>query len=108
MAKEWHPTKNGDLTPFEVTLVSGKKVWWKCEHGEDHEWESTVANRVKGNGCAVCKNKKIVNSNCLATLNPGLAKEWHPTKNGDLTPFDVGLGILFSATPRPLEPLHDR
>ena len=92
LAKEWHPTKNGDLTPFEVTLVSGKKVWWKCEHGEDHEWESTVANRAKGDRCTVCKNKKIVNSNCLAILNPGLAKEWHPTKNGDLTPFDVGLG----------------
>jgi hypothetical protein len=25
----------------------------------------------------------------LAVINPTLAKEWHPTKNGELTPFDV-------------------
>ena len=25
----------------------------------------------------------------MATTHPELAKQWHPTKNGDLTPFDV-------------------
>jgi predicted secreted protein len=92
LAKEWHPTKNGDLTAFDVSLGSNKKVWWKCPKGGDHEWEAVIANRVKGSGCGVCSGHRIVKSNCLSTLNPQLAKEWHPTKNGDLTAFDVSLG----------------
>ena len=92
LAKEWHPTKNGALTPHDVGINSGKKVWWKCSKGDDHEWEATVHNRTSGLNCPVCSNQKVVNSNCLATLNPELAKEWHPTKNGKLTPYDVGAG----------------
>jgi hypothetical protein len=93
LAKEWHPTKNGNLTPFDVTPYSGKKVWWKCKKVEDHEWESTIHNRsTNGNGCACCNGRKAVLSNCLATLNPEIAKEWHPTKNGKLTSYNFTLG----------------
>jgi very-short-patch-repair endonuclease len=88
LAKEWHPTKNGDLTSFHVTEKTGKKVWWKCDKGDDHEWIASIVNRSKGNGCSVCAGQTVVLSNCLATLNPDLAKEWHPTKNGDLTPYE--------------------
>ena len=89
LAKEWHCNKNGDLTPHDVTNESQKKVWWKCSKGEDHEWETTIASRSNGRGCPVCKGKKVVRSNCLATINPDLAKEWHPSKNQDLTANDV-------------------
>lgn len=40
IAATWHPAKNGDLTPDQVTRGSHKKVWWTCEHG--HEWEASV------------------------------------------------------------------
>jgi very-short-patch-repair endonuclease len=89
LAKEWHPTKNGNLTPFDVTEKSGKKIWWKCDKGEDHEWKTTSGMRMVGTNCPVCKGKKVGLSNCLAKLNPNLAKDWHPTKNGNLTPFDI-------------------
>ena len=92
LAKQWHPTKNGKLTPYDVSEKSGKSVWWKCEKGDDHEWKSTVGDRTNGNGCSVCSGKKVVLSNCLATINPDLANQWHPTKNGKLTPYDVGAG----------------
>ncbi len=93
LAKEWHPIKNGKLTPHDIGIGSNKKVWWKCNKGDDHEWRTSVTHRaVKGTGCPICSNKKIVASNCLATLNPELAKEWHPTKNGNLTPYMVGVG----------------
>ena len=92
LAKEWHPNKNGSLSPFDVVINSHKKVWWKCEKDVDHEWETTIAHRNHGNNCPICSGKKIVESNCLSTLNPVLASEWHPTSNGDLTSFDVGLG----------------
>ena len=89
LSKEWHPIKNGTLTPFQVPNGGNKIVWWKCNKGADHEWESNISSRVRGNGCSICTGHKTVQSNCLATLNPKLSKQWHPTKNGKLTPFDV-------------------
>jgi len=92
LTKEWHPTKNGELTPYDVGVGSNKKIWWRCLKGEDHEWQATIVSRRNGVGCPICSNKKIINSNSLATINPILAKQWHPTKNGALTPFDVSPG----------------
>ena len=88
LAQQWHTSKNGDLTPFDFTAKSGTKVWWQCDKGYDHEWESAVYSRAIGTGCPVCAGQKVVLSNCLATLNPELVSEWHTSKNGDLTPFD--------------------
>jgi hypothetical protein len=90
LAKEWHLTKNGSLTPNDFTSGSNKKVWWKCDKGVDHEWQEVIYERTQGNGCTICSGRKIVQSNSLATLHPELAKEWHPTKNGNVTPNDVG------------------
>ena len=28
LSKEWHPTKNANITPNDVTPKSHKKVWW--------------------------------------------------------------------------------
>ena len=92
LASEWHPTKNGNLKPQNFAPKSNKKVWWKCDKGDDHEWITTIDHRTRGRGCPICFNKKIVKSNCLATTHPKLAKEWHPTKNGNLTPNDVSFG----------------
>ncbi len=90
LASEWHPSKNGSLTPEDVTLGSGKKVWWRCRKG--HEWQAVIASRVNGVGCAYCSGRRANKENCLATLNPKLASEWHPTKNGSLTPEYITLG----------------
>jgi hypothetical protein len=90
LANQWHPTKNGDLTPRDVTLHSGKNVWWIC--GKGHEWQTRIAGRSDGLGCPYCSGKAVCDDNCLATLNPDLAKQWHPTKNGSLTPRDVTRG----------------
>jgi len=92
LIKDWHLAKNGNLSPRQFTPRSGKVVWWKCDKGDDHEWKSSIVNRVKGNGCPVCSGRKVVHSNCLATLKPGLSKEWHKSKNGKLSPNDVTLG----------------
>ena len=76
VAKQWHPTKNGDLTPEDVTKGSKKRLWWKCDKGDDHEWSATVNNRTSGSNCSICRGLKVVNSNCLATVNPLLSKQW--------------------------------
>ena len=91
LANEWHPTKNGALTPFDVTLSSNRFVWWKCEKG--HEWEAMIYDRKNGCGCPICSGHKVlIGYNDLATVNPKLANEWHPTKNGNLTPSHVTKG----------------
>ena len=89
LAKEWHPNKNGKLTPEDVTLSSHKIVWWKCS--KNHEWKTRVYKRHL-EGCPYCSGHKVCKDNCLSNLNPRLAKEWHPTKNGKLTPDDVTCG----------------
>lgn len=93
LAAEWHPTKNGGLQPTEVKPYSTKKVWWRCGTSADHEWEAVIGNRSQGRGCPICGGKQVLAGfNDLATLRPDLAAEWHPTRNGDLTPSDVTTG----------------
>jgi hypothetical protein len=92
IAKQWHPTKNGNLTSFNVSYGSEKKIWWKCTLANDHEWQTTPNKRTSGRNCPFCSGKKVALSNCLATKYPEIAAQWHPTKNGNLTPFDVAGG----------------
>lgn len=89
---EWHPSKNGDLKPSDVSSGSNKRVWWKCPRGIDHEWQAMVIKRARGNGCPYCSGHKVAKSTSLGSLRPEIAKEWHPTKNGMLTPYDVSIG----------------
>ncbi|WOJ97978.1 zinc-ribbon domain-containing protein [Congregibacter brevis] len=89
MAAQWHPFKNGSLTPADVTPGSGRKAWWLCPKGNDHEWDAAIYNRNRGAGCPICSNQRVAVSNSLGTVNPKLAREWHTEKNGALTPFDV-------------------
>ena len=91
LASEWHPTKNGALLPSMVNPNSHEVVWWlgKCSH----EWTASINARNAGHGCPYCSNKKIMpNFNDLATINPDIAAEWHPVKNGNLLPSDVSPG----------------
>jgi hypothetical protein len=93
VARQWHPTKNGALRPRDVVASSERKVWWKCPKGPDHAWQSTIRNRaILGQGCPQCLGKLPSVTNSLASLAPALAAEWHPTKNGALTPHDVTTG----------------
>jgi hypothetical protein len=54
IARQWHPIKNGKLTPREVAPGTAKKIWWKCPKGDDHEWQATVNHRTCGTGCPKC------------------------------------------------------
>jgi Probable Zinc-ribbon domain len=90
LVEEWHPTKNGALTPEGVTPRSSRGMWWMCCWG--HAWRATPANRAKGQGCPFCAGQRTAPELSLAVVRPALAKEWHPTKNGDLGPADVTMG----------------
>ena len=87
LARAWHPAKNKNLTAEDVSPFSSKKVWWQCSKG--HEWEATISNRSSGKSCPFCSGRAVCEDNCLQTVNPALAREWHPAKNKDLTAKDV-------------------
>ena len=58
--KEWHPTKNGNLTPYFFKPNSNIKVWWKCSKC-GYEWESMIETRfgkIKKAYCPKCYRTK--------------------------------------------------
>ena len=81
IAKEWHPTLNGNLTADKVSYGTSKKFWWKCPNG--HSYEASVAHRTfEKTGCPYCSSQKVlVGFNDLCTTNPELLKEWDYIKN---------------------------
>jgi hypothetical protein len=84
VAGQWHPTRNGELTPDKAAPYSGKKVWWMCDKG--HEWQAFIGNRSSGAGCPFCYGKKVTEKYNLSTIHPDVARQWHPRKNGKITP----------------------
>ena len=91
ISKSWDSAKNDGVLPNNIGLSSKKKYWWICNKG--HSYEALIQQRVKGSGCPYCSGRKVLSGfNDLATLNPNIAKEWHPNKNGTLLPSDVSAG----------------
>ena len=90
LAKEWHPTKNLPLLPSEITGEYNQPVWWYCNVCKQ-DWQRQVMVRTRGDaGCPICSGRVYCKGvNDLATKYPDIAKEWHPTLNGDLKPEDV-------------------
>lgn len=91
LASQWHPTKNGNLTPNNVTISSREKIWWIC-HLCNSSWRTSLNTRSTGIGCPYCASKEVNHTNSLASIRPEIASEWHPTKNCDLTPHNVSFG----------------
>lgn len=90
IAKEWHPTKNGDLSPDNVLCGSAKKIWWLGKCG--HDYEQSIVNRVNGGNCPYCSHQKLlVGFNDFATTNPEILGEWDYEKN-DVLPSEIGVG----------------
>ena len=91
IARLWHPTANGALTPADVTPGTHRRVRWRC--GKGHEWEAVPSTLISGCGCPYCAGRQVIPGETdLATTYPHLAREWHPEKNGQLTPRQVSQG----------------
>ncbi len=93
LMSEWHKLKNKNISPSKVFFSSPQKAWWQCSRC-NYEWEARINNRAIGKrGCPLCANKVVVEGvNDFCTTHPQLAKEWHLTKNGDITPKMVTYG----------------
>ena len=86
VSKQWHPTKNGNLTPYDVTKGMRKKVWWKCPKSDDHEWEAMIYSKSAGGSkCPCCSGKKVSVTNRLDIKYPSLKKEWSEKNKGKIS-----------------------
>jgi hypothetical protein len=53
LAKEFHPTRNGDILPSQILAGQPKDYWWLGKCG--HEWEARLTNRAsRDSGCPEC------------------------------------------------------
>ena len=88
--KEWHPLKNGYLTPSDVHPRGKNRIWWLCDKG--HEWLASVVLRDRGTNCPYCAGKKPSAEYNLAIKHLHLVSEWNAEKNKPLTPNNITPG----------------
>jgi transcription elongation factor Elf1 len=75
IATEWHPTKNKNLIPNDVTYGSHKKVWWLCNNC-NKDFYAIIVNRTKLNaGCTHCHSSSKENK-CKKLLENYTQKSW--------------------------------
>jgi Probable Zinc-ribbon domain len=92
IAAQWHPNKNAKLLPTDVTAGSNKRIWWQCAKRPLHVWEAVIQNRAKGDDCPYCSGRKVLPDDSIMVTHPEIAAEWHPEKNNELRPTEVGSG----------------
>jgi len=54
LAAEWHPTRNGDLSPDQVAFGTRTKVWWVCPEGHDYRMSVGSRSGSQASGCSQC------------------------------------------------------
>lgn len=87
---EWDYERN-TIAPESLGVGSPKKVWWRCTNG--HSWDAAVSSRVKGVGCPICSNQRVlVGYNDFPTTYPQLLQEWDYSKNVGINPYDYTAG----------------
>src|SRR5690554_7508180 len=85
ITNEWDFEKNKGIDINTITYGSHKKPFWICPDCKS-SYESSVSNRRFGSKCPYCSGRLVNDTNSLASLRPDIAKQWHPTLNGDVTP----------------------
>lgn len=82
LCEEWD-YDNNDKPPSDYTTFSNVIVAWVCKNNTCgcHKWKCSISNRVAGNGCPYCSNKKLCAHNNLSYTHPELCEEWDYNKN---------------------------
>lgn len=95
VAADWDADRNAQLTLSDVNAFSKQRVWWKCPSG--HEYEVSVATRVRTGGCKVCRRPthvekarrtKLANGRSFSEARPDLLAQWNYERN-DLSPDEL-------------------
>lgn len=82
LAAEWS-AENGARKPSDFTYGSKETAIWTCPVG--HSYTMRIERRASGYNCKLCSSRKLVTGvNDLATTQPILLREYHPTLNSKL------------------------
>lgn len=88
MLEEWDADRNKGIEPDTVTAFSNRKYHWICRNGHSYSASPTELMRRSAH-CPICSS--------FGYARPDLIHEWHPTKNGDKTPFDYSVNSQVNA-----------
>jgi hypothetical protein len=58
--EEWDEEKNKKLNPYEISIKSDIKAWWKCKKDNNHVWKTSISHRYHGTNCPYCSNINII------------------------------------------------
>lgn len=83
LKQEWDFEKNIKISPYNLSINSGRKVWWKCKKG--HSWQAVIQTR-RFTKCPYCANRLASRENNLAVLYLDIAKDWNYEKNNGKSP----------------------
>ena len=91
LAKQWHPSLNGNLSPSDIPPNYAEKIWWYCDTCKQ-SWDRSPAVRIRNGDsdpCPICSGKRYCKGvNDIATLHPNLVIAWHPSLNRTKRPED--------------------
>ncbi|MBU7595808.1 zinc-ribbon domain-containing protein (plasmid) [Metabacillus halosaccharovorans] len=65
LLKEWHPTKNGNHTPFNISYGSSYEAFWICSSC-GYEWRRRVSDRTSRKKAVV---QNVSNDGTTRSLN---------------------------------------
>ena len=107
IAVYWHPTRNGSLTPHDVSQCTGKAVWWLFPYDDpdtgqhfDFEWiasvcsiidrDKNIENSKKSIKCPYLSGRDVwPGFNDLESRYPDIARELHPGRNHGISPSKI-------------------
>ncbi len=91
LAKEWHKTKNNDLTPRDVLWHSKTVIWWQCPKNPKHAWQLDVCRRVmERTTCSHCHIESLLSLDKY----PEVLKFYDRKKNLGFNPRFVCTGTI--------------
>ncbi|MVU76002.1 hypothetical protein GPX89_01940 [Nocardia sp. ET3-3] len=95
LAAEFDPAKNDGVRADQVHPGTHTRFVWSCSNC-GHDWTAAVSTRASGHGCPRCRYRKVAEKlsrpepgKSFADKYPTIALQWHPNRNGTLTPDQV-------------------
>lgn len=84
-------SNKNNISPFEISRGSGKKVWLKCLKDNTHpDYEQMCSNYIKGIGCPYCSGKSVCLTNSFGYKYPQAIQKW--SDKNEKTPYDYTYG----------------
>lgn len=80
-------SSKNELSPFDYSKASAKKVWFKCLDDDTHQdYCAAIYNFLKGSRCPCCGRKQIAKNESLGDIYTDVLDVW--SDKNDKTPFD--------------------